>query len=150
MSKYKSKDGIELSLSGDNSTNKLIKEVVTEAIKMGDKQRYWSSQWRDIRNFLIENFDIMAPPYGESGTINKRNNPYPSLEMPWDEFEKQSLYSTDLSSKTFPFLAFDASAHALSFFQYQHFHQIHLHDYQQFLECQHNLLHVNHHDYILH
>ena len=35
MSKYKSKDGIELSLSGDNSTNKLIKEVVTEAIKMG-------------------------------------------------------------------------------------------------------------------
>ena len=53
MSKYKSKDGIELSLSADNSTNNLIKEVVTEAIKMGDKQRYWSSQWRDIRNFLI-------------------------------------------------------------------------------------------------
>ena len=64
MSKYKSKDGIELSLSADNSTNNLIKEVVTEAI------------------------DIMAPPYGKSGTVNKRNNPYPSLEMPWDEFEK--------------------------------------------------------------
>ena len=30
----------------------------------------------------------MAPPYGKSGTVNKRNNPYPSLEMPWDEFEK--------------------------------------------------------------
>ncbi len=88
MSKYKSKDGVELSLTGDSSTNKLIKEVVIEAIKMGDRQRHWSSQWRDIRNFLIENFDIMAPSYGESGTINQRNNPYPALEMPWDEFEK--------------------------------------------------------------
>jgi hypothetical protein len=54
MAKYKNKDGIELSFEGHENDNhvQLIKEVVTEAIKIGDRSGYWSSNWRSIRSFF--------------------------------------------------------------------------------------------------
>ena len=57
MAKYKNKDGIELSFEGheNDSHIQLIKEVVIEAIKIGDRSGYWSSNWKRIRNFLSEN-----------------------------------------------------------------------------------------------
>ena len=63
MSKYKNKDGIELNYSGNDSHKVLVREVITEAIRilnshvMSDSQ---SKSWAIDRgiNFLEENFDI--------------------------------------------------------------------------------------------
>ena len=63
MSKYKNKDGIELNYSGNDSHKVLVREVITEAIRilnshaMSDSQ---SKSWAIDRGiyFLEENFDI--------------------------------------------------------------------------------------------
>ena len=62
--KYKNKEGIQLSYEGhenDMHAN-LIKEVVTESIKLGDEKiggaRYPRQGWREVRRFLIDNFGL--------------------------------------------------------------------------------------------
>jgi hypothetical protein len=51
--KYKNKDGISLSLEGhqNDSTTKLIKEVVMEVLEVGDDKG-----WSKAKEMLIENF----------------------------------------------------------------------------------------------
>ena len=91
MAKYKNKDGIELSFEGheNDSHIQLIKEVVIEAIKIGDRSGYWSSNWKRFRNFLSENFDVDIPKYNTTGMVkNFDSEELSPLEMPWDEFEK--------------------------------------------------------------
>ena len=92
MAKYKDKNGIELSFEGhENDVQiQLVKEVVKEAIKMGDRSGYWSSNWREIRNFLSENFSIDIPKYNSTGVTKKYDTEeaLSPLEMPWDEFDK--------------------------------------------------------------
>ena len=91
MAKYKNKDGIELSFEGHENDNhiQLIKEVVIEAIKIGDRSGYWSSNWRSIRSFLSENFSVDIPKYNTTGMVKDFDSEELSpLEMPWDEFEK--------------------------------------------------------------
>ena len=62
--KYKNEDGIELSYEGHDSDvhANLIKEVITEAIKIGDKKiaatRLPHQGWREVRRFLIDNFSL--------------------------------------------------------------------------------------------
>ena len=61
--KYRNKDGIELSYEGhENDTSvQLIKEVVKQAIKIGDESmntRYPMREWRKIKEFLTLNFSI--------------------------------------------------------------------------------------------
>ena len=53
MSKYKNKDGIELSYTGNDIQSKLVKEVVGEAIKLLEQNH---SQL--TIKFLKTNFDI--------------------------------------------------------------------------------------------
>ena len=61
--KYNNKDGVSLNYSGDDSHQVLVREVITEAIRilnshvMSDSQ---SKSWAIDRgiNFLEENFDI--------------------------------------------------------------------------------------------
>ena len=63
MSKYKNKDGISLNYDGDDSHKVLVREVITEAIRilnshvMSDSQ---SKSWAIDKgiNFLETNFDI--------------------------------------------------------------------------------------------
>ena len=57
--KYKNKDGIELSYTSNNTQTKLVKEVVSEAIKLLEKDR-WSSYIKIQKAvaFLKENFNI--------------------------------------------------------------------------------------------
>ena len=63
MSKYKNKDGISLNYTGDDSHKVLVREVISEAIKilnshvMSDSQ---SKSWAIDKgiHFLEENFDI--------------------------------------------------------------------------------------------
>ena len=63
MSKYKNKDGIELNITGNDSTSVLIREVVSEAVKLCS-QYDWSNQTsmrfalRRTEDFLIENFNL--------------------------------------------------------------------------------------------
>ncbi len=61
--KYKNKDGIELSYEGHENDYHahLIKEVIREAIKLGDKKigtRFPHQGWRAVKNFLRENFSV--------------------------------------------------------------------------------------------
>ena len=64
MSKYKNKDGIELSYTNNNDTHQiLIKEVISEAIRIFEDYNRFdarSAEWALSRgvNFLKENFDI--------------------------------------------------------------------------------------------
>ena len=51
--KYKNKDGIELSYTGNDIQSKLVKEVVGEAIKLLEH-----NHTQFTINFLRENFDI--------------------------------------------------------------------------------------------
>ena len=63
MSKYKNKQGIELNFTGDDSTSILVREVVSEAVKLCS-QYDWSNETsmrfalRRTKDFLIENFDL--------------------------------------------------------------------------------------------
>ena len=43
MSKYKNKQGIELNFTGDDSTSILVREVVSEAVKLCS-QYDWSNE----------------------------------------------------------------------------------------------------------
>ena len=61
--KYKNKDGIQLSYEGHrgDSHTRLIKEVIAEAIKLGDKEiysKYPRQGWSKVRRFLQDNFAI--------------------------------------------------------------------------------------------
>ena len=63
MDKYKDKDGIELSYTGNDVQTKLVKEVIGEAIKilsvynMNDKiSMTWVIQ--NCKEFIKTNFDI--------------------------------------------------------------------------------------------
>ena len=63
MSKYKNKDGIELNFDGNDSTSVLVKEVVSEAIKiltMYDRNCKISMNMAmgHCKKFLKENFDL--------------------------------------------------------------------------------------------
>ena len=53
--KYKNKDGIQLSYEGhENDVHaKLVKEVIKEAIKIGD-----DSDWDSVKKFLRYNFSV--------------------------------------------------------------------------------------------
>jgi hypothetical protein len=62
MSKYKNKDGMELSYTNDNDTHQiLVKEVISEAIRIFEDYNRFdarSAEWALSRgvNFLKENF----------------------------------------------------------------------------------------------
>jgi len=61
--KYKNKNGISLNYGGDDSHKVLVKEVITEAIRILNSHNMFDSQsksWAIDRgiNFLEENFDI--------------------------------------------------------------------------------------------
>ena len=63
MTKYKTKQGIELNFTGNDIQSKLVKEVVEEAINIFqgyNKFNARSAEWALSRgvNFLKENFDI--------------------------------------------------------------------------------------------
>ena len=63
MKKYKNKDGIELSYTGNDMHTKLVKEVVGEAIRMCGKFNMWDKAscqiaLFNIKQFLKVNFDI--------------------------------------------------------------------------------------------
>ena len=61
--KYKNKDGIELNFTGNDSTSVLVREVISEAVKLCSKYD-WSNETsmrfalRRTEDFLIENFDL--------------------------------------------------------------------------------------------
>ena len=64
MSKYKNKDGIELSYTGNDSHQVLVREVVSEAIKMlnmYDRNCMTSMKMamKNTTKFLKENFNIV-------------------------------------------------------------------------------------------
>ena len=61
--KYKNKDGIELNYSGDDSHQMLVREVISEAIRILNSHNMFDSQsksWAIDRgiHFLETNFDI--------------------------------------------------------------------------------------------
>tara|TARA_Y100001938_G_scaffold81677_1_gene112646 strand:- start:268 stop:477 length:210 start_codon:yes stop_codon:yes gene_type:complete len=61
--KYKNKDGIELNYSGDDSHQMLVREVISEAIRILNSHNMFDSQsksWAIDRgiDFLKTNFDI--------------------------------------------------------------------------------------------
>ena len=63
MSKYKNKDGISLNYTGDDSHQVLVREVITEAIRILNSHVISDSQsksWAIDRgiSFSEENFDI--------------------------------------------------------------------------------------------
>jgi hypothetical protein len=63
MSKYKNKDGIELSFTGKDEFTKLVKEVVSKAVGMCDEYNKWDKNSSEmaldkIKKFLKENFNL--------------------------------------------------------------------------------------------
>ena len=63
MNKYKNKDGIELSFTGDDTTSVLVKEVIGEAIKLlslYDRNCKISMNMAmgNCKKFLKENFNL--------------------------------------------------------------------------------------------
>ena len=61
--KYKNKDGIELNYKGDDIHRVLVREVISEAIRILNSHNHFDSQsksWAIDRgiNFLETNFDI--------------------------------------------------------------------------------------------
>ena len=61
--KYKNKDGVELNYTGNDSHQVLVREVITEAIRILNSHSHFDSQsksWAIDRgiNFLETNFDI--------------------------------------------------------------------------------------------
>ena len=61
--KYKNKDGIELNYASDDTHTKLVKEVVSKAVKLCSEYD-WSNvtsmrfALRRTKDFLVENFDL--------------------------------------------------------------------------------------------
>tara|TARA_Y100001963_G_scaffold102627_1_gene141256 strand:+ start:1173 stop:1373 length:201 start_codon:yes stop_codon:yes gene_type:complete len=63
MSKYKNKDGISLSYTGNDAHQVLVKEVISEAIKLCSEYNRWDADSMAFalsrtKNFLKENFNI--------------------------------------------------------------------------------------------
>ena len=63
MKKYKNKDGIELSFTGNDTTSVLVREVISEAIRLCDAQHRWEPLSMEFalsktKSFLQENFNI--------------------------------------------------------------------------------------------
>ena len=61
--KYKNKNGIELSYEGHKNDvhTKLIKEIIQEAIKIGDREistRFPRQGWVVVKKFLVKNFSL--------------------------------------------------------------------------------------------
>ena len=61
--KYKNKDGVELSFTGDDQTSVLVREVIEEAVSILTSYNRFdgrSAEWAMMRCkcFLEENFDI--------------------------------------------------------------------------------------------
>ena len=61
--KYKNKDGIELSMVGNDTTKTLIREVVSEAVKICSEYDQFNKvsmrfALQRTKNFLIDNFDL--------------------------------------------------------------------------------------------
>ncbi len=61
--KYKNKDGVELNYTGNDSHQVLVKEVITEAVRIFNSHNHFDSDsksWAIDRgiNFLETNFDI--------------------------------------------------------------------------------------------
>ena len=61
--KYKNKNGIELSYEGHNNDThvQLLKEVLREAIELGDKEvysKYPRQGWVKVKEFIQENFSL--------------------------------------------------------------------------------------------
>ena len=63
MSKYKNKDGIELNYTGNDAHQVLVREVVSEAVKLCSEYD-WSSEismrfaLQRTKDFLTENFNL--------------------------------------------------------------------------------------------
>ena len=63
MVKYKNKDGIELSYTGNDSHKVLVREVISEAVKLCS-QYNWHDETSmrfaldNTKQFLITNFDL--------------------------------------------------------------------------------------------
>ena len=63
MKKYKNKDGIELSYTGNDSHQVLVREVVSEAVRLCSEYN-WSDEismrfaLARTKDFLIENFNL--------------------------------------------------------------------------------------------
>ncbi len=63
MSKYKNKDGIELNYTGNDIHQQLVREVISEAVKLCSEYD-WSNEvsmrfaLQRTNDFLIENFDL--------------------------------------------------------------------------------------------
>ena len=63
MSKYKNKDGIELNFTGNDSTSVLVREVISEAVRLCSEYN-WSNEvsmrfaLQRTKDFLIENFNL--------------------------------------------------------------------------------------------
>ena len=63
MVKYKNKDGIELSYTGNDMHQVLVREVVSEAVKLCSEYN-WHDEismrfaLSNVKDFLIENFDL--------------------------------------------------------------------------------------------
>lgn len=61
--KYKNEHGIELQMAGDDSTKTLIREVVSEAVRMCTEYNWHDKNsmrftLSNIKQFLVENFDL--------------------------------------------------------------------------------------------
>ncbi len=63
MTEYKNRDGIELSYTGDDTHTKLVKEVISEAVRMCSQYNWYDKTSMrftlgNVKDFLIENFDL--------------------------------------------------------------------------------------------
>ena len=63
MEKYKNKEGIELSYTGNDSHQVLVREVISEAVRLCSEYN-WHDEismrfaLSNVKDFLIENFDL--------------------------------------------------------------------------------------------
>ena len=97
MNKYKNKDGIELSFTGNDATTLLVKEVITETIKilnMYDRSCKISMgmAMANTKKFLKTNFDIETKSErSDAWRINKfnRNRPPEDQVTTIRELEKR-------------------------------------------------------------
>ena len=61
--KYKDKNGISLNFNGKDTTSVLVKEVISEAVRLCDEYN-WHDEMsmrfalQKTKDFLIENFDL--------------------------------------------------------------------------------------------
>ena len=63
MSKYKNKDGIELSFTNKDEVTQLVKEVISKAVNMCNDYNRWDNKsshmaLEKISEFLKTNFDL--------------------------------------------------------------------------------------------